>query len=164
VSRSVRPARTAVVAAGAAAATVLLAACSPTTTTLPYSPSDGARVDLTDSVRGLNLLVVSEGNGAPGTLMGALANGSSQDVAFELSATGSGPVSLLVPAGETVYLSAPGQGDLSVDARLGTVAIHPGGDLEATLSGAGVDEEFFLPVFDATLPEYAEYVPDLSVS
>ncbi|WP_166850662.1 hypothetical protein [Isoptericola sp. BMS4] len=164
MSRSARPARTAVVATGAVAAAALLAACSPTTTVLPYAPSDGARVNLTDSVRGINLMVVSEGDGAPGALLGALANDSGEDVSFELATAGNDTVSLVVPAGETVYLSAPDQPEQSVDARLGAIDTYPGGELDATLSGAGVDEEFGLPVFDGTLPEYAPYVPDALVS
>lgn len=164
MSRSARPARTAVVTTGAVAAAALLAACSPTTTVMPYAPSDGARVNLTGSVRGVNLMVVSEGDGAPGALLGALANDSAEDVSFELAAEGNDPVSLVVPAGETVYLNAPGQPELSVDARLDAIDTYPGGELDATLSGAGADEEFRLPVFDGTLPEYAEYLPETSTS
>jgi len=158
VSRSARPARL-VAAASVMAGALLLAACSPTITTKPYAPSDGARVNLTDQVRGINLMVVSEGEGEPGAVLGALANGSAEDVDFVLAAEGAEPISLTVPAGQTVYLSADQQGEQAVDAQIGAVAAQPGGDLDATLSGAGVDEDFFLPVMDGTLPEYEAWVP-----
>jgi hypothetical protein len=161
VFRSARPART-VVAASVMTGTLLLAACSPTITTKPYAASDGVRVDLTDQVRGINLMVVSEGDGEPGAVLGALANDSSEAVDFVLAAEGAEPISLNVPAGGTVYLGADQEGDQVVDAQLGSVATHAGGDLDATLSGAGVDEDFFLPVMDGTLPEYADYVPNTS--
>lgn len=161
--RSARPART-VVAASVLTGTLLLAACSPTITTKAYAPSDGARVDLTNQVRGLNLMVVSEGDGQPGAVLGALANNSAEDVDFVLTAEGAEPISLNVPAGQTVYLSADQEGDRVVDAQFGAVDTHPGGDLDATLSGAGVEEDFSLPVMDGTLPEYAAWVPNTSAS
>ncbi|MFE5310492.1 hypothetical protein [Isoptericola sp. NPDC056605] len=161
MSRSARPARL-VAAASVMAGALLLAACSPTITTKPYAPSDGVRVNLTDQVRGINLMIVSEGEGEPGAVLGALANGSAEDVDFVLAAEGAEPISLTVPAGQTIYLSADQVSDQAVDAQLGTVATHPGGDLDATLSGAGTDENFFLPVMDGTLPEYAAWVPNTS--
>ncbi|MFC7879366.1 hypothetical protein [Isoptericola sp. NPDC057391] len=161
MSRSARPARL-VAAASVMAGALLLAACSPTITTKPYAPSDGIRVNLTDQVRGINLMVVSEGEGEPGAVLGALANSSAEDVDFVLAAEGAEPISLTVPAGQTVYLSADQEGDQAVDAQLDTVATHPGGDLDATLSGAGTEEDFFLPVMDGTLPEYAAWVPSTS--
>lgn len=161
MSRSARPART-VAAASVLAGALLLAACSPTITTKPYAPSDGVRVNLTDHVRGINLMVVTNGEGEPGALLGALANDSAEDVTFELTAEGAEPMTLDVPAGQTVYLSAQPAGDQVVDAVIDSVATQPGGDLDSTLSGAGVDEDFYLPVMDGGLPEYAAYVPDAS--
>ncbi|MEN5073719.1 hypothetical protein ABE437_07880 [Isoptericola cucumis] len=163
MSRSARPARSVVVAASAAAGTLLLAACSPTTTVMPYAPSDGARVNLTDTVRGLNLLVVSAAEGEPGTILGALANDSAETVEFELAPEGAAPLTVSVPAGETVYLGGGAAEGEGLEALIDEVAAIPGGDLETTLSGAGAQEEFAMPVFDGTLPEYADYVPEAVV-
>jgi hypothetical protein len=155
VSRSARSARTGVIAASAAAGALLLAACAPTTTTLPYAPSDGARVNISDEVRGLNLMVVSEGDGAEGAVLGALANDSAEDVTFVLEAEGAAAVTVPVAAQQTVYLGT----EDGIEALLDTVVAAPGGDLEASLTAGDVTREFFLPVLDGTLPEYADYLP-----
>lgn len=156
MSRSARPARTGVVAASAAAGVLLLAACAPATTMLPYAPSDGVRVNVTDELRGLNLMVVSEGDGAPGNLLGALSNNTSEDVVFTLAAEGAGTLSLPVAANDTVYLGT----EDGVEALLEAVVVEPGADLEASLTAGNVSSDFFLPVLDGTLPEYAEYLPE----
>jgi hypothetical protein len=157
VARSARPARPAVVAAGAAAASVLLlGACAPVTTELGYAPSDGTRVDFADvDARGLNLMVLAAAEGTEGALFGALDNSSAEDMTFTLTATGSAPVTVTVPAQETVYLGTEDGEQVALDA----VAAGPGSNLQATLTAGDATEEFYLPVFDSTLPEYAPYVP-----
>jgi hypothetical protein len=155
VSRSARSARTGVIAAGAAAGALFLAACAPTTTNLEYAPSDGARVEISDELLGHNLLVVSEGDGAQGAVVGALSNRSGEDVTFVLEAEGAFPVDVPVAAGQTVYLGT----DDGFEALLDTVSVAPGGDLESSLTAGDTTEEFFLPVLDGTLPEYADYLP-----
>ncbi|MCK0116346.1 hypothetical protein BCE75_10392 [Isoptericola sp. CG 20/1183] len=155
MARSARPARTTLAVAGAAVGALLLGACAPVTTQLPYAPSDGTRVDFADAqVRGLNLVVIAAEENAPGNLLGALANNSDEDVVFELETPGAAPVSVPVAAGETAYLGADG-----TETLIDNVAAIPGANLEATLSAAGETEEFFLPVLDGTLPEYADYLP-----
>nr|WP_216077528.1 hypothetical protein [Isoptericola sediminis] len=132
-----------------------LGACAPITTQMGYAPSDGTRVDFEDmQVRGLNLLVIATEEGGDGNLLGALANNSDEDVEFTLTASGATPVTVPVPAEETVYLGTDGEETL-----LGPVDTIPGGTLEATLEVAGQSETFYLPVFDGTLPEYADYLP-----
>ncbi|MFV2145162.1 MULTISPECIES: hypothetical protein [Isoptericola] len=156
MARSARPARTTLAVAGAAVGALLLGACAPITTQLAYSPSDGSRVDFEDAdVRGLNLMVVSAAEGEQGRVLGALANESSEDVEFVLTTPGSGPVSVPVPANGTVYLGT----EDGEQVMLGSVAAIPGANLEASLSAAGATEDFYLPVLDGTLPEYAEYLP-----
>lgn len=155
MARSARPARTTLAVAGAAVGALLLGACAPITTQLPYAPSDGSRVDFEDlDVRGLNLLLISPAEGAEGNVLGALANNTTEDVEFVLTVSGAAPLTFTVPAAETAYLGTDDEETL-VD----NVATIPGGMLEATLAVDGSSEEFFIPVFDATLPEYAEYVP-----
>jgi hypothetical protein len=154
VSRSARTARP-VVAATVAAGALLLAACSPTTTTLTYSPSDGTRVDLDTRHRGLNLLVVSDGDGAEGALFGALTNSSSEPATFRIEVDGAAPVTVQVEPRQTVNLGT----EDGAQATLSAVDTIPGGYLDATLSTGEVSKDFALPVFDGTLPEYADRTP-----
>jgi hypothetical protein len=155
VSRSARPARTVAVAVCAAAGVLLTAACSPTTTTIQYSASDGARVPLTPQLRGLNLMVVAEEEGAQGNVLGALSNRTDEAVTFTLEADGAAAVDVPVPANGTVYLGTEGGTQVMLD----SVGVIPGENLDATLSAGDAQQQFYLPVLDGTLPEYAEYVP-----
>ncbi|MGM7422647.1 hypothetical protein [Cellulosimicrobium sp. CpK407] len=131
-------------------------ACSPIETNRPYSPSDGLRVDLTDDLRGLNLLVVSAADGEAGALVGAFANDSTEDVEFDVTPEGGDPVTIPVAAGETVYLGT----EDGFDAQIGRVDAAPGGVLPVTVSvTSGEEQGMSLPVLDGTLEEYAHLLP-----
>jgi hypothetical protein len=155
--RTARPVRTAAIVAAAAGA-FALSACSPTTTINPYAPSDGARVDLTDHLRGANLLVVAGEQGGPGTLEGALVNRTAEDQSFTLTIEGSAPVRIDVAPAQTVYLGTE-QGE---QVRLDAVAAAPGAFLPATLEVGSESKDFQIPVLDGSLPEYASAVPTAS--
>ncbi|MCB7136890.1 hypothetical protein [Cellulosimicrobium marinum] len=138
------------------ASVAVAAACSPIETDRPYSPSDGLRVDLADGVRGLNLMVVTAAEGDPGTLIGAFANDSSQDVEFEVTPEGGAGLTVPVASGETVYLGT----EDGFDAQLGQVDAAPGAVLPVTVAvSTGEEQSLSLPVFDGTLEEYAHLVP-----
>ncbi len=150
--------RTRLRAVSAVVASVALAtACSPIETNRPYSPSDGLRVDLTSELRGLNLLVVSAAEGEPGTLVGAFANDSDENVEFAVLPEGGAPVVIPVAAGEAVYLGT----EDGFEVLLGRVDAEPGGTLPVVVSAtSGEEQEMFLPVLDGTLQEYAHLVPE----
>ena len=159
-----RGARTIALAAVSATGALLLVACAPTTTTLTYDPSDGVGVsvlgeDDTD-LRGVNLMVVSAAEGEPGNVLGALANETTDDVSFTLEAPGASPVTVAVPAGDTVYLGTETGEAVQLDA----VGAQPGNYLAAQLTVGGDSMEFELPVFDGTLPEYTDHLPSASPS
>ncbi|GAA2726406.1 hypothetical protein [Cellulomonas aerilata] len=150
--------RTAVVLS--AGAVLVLAGCSatnPITTSEAYNVVDGVPVDLGGDVAGRNLLVFTSGEGEVGTMSGALTNQSREDVQVELSAEGTDPVTVDVGAGQTVLLG----GDEGEEVELESVGAPPGANLTMTLSTpAGGSVDVPVPVFDGTLPEYAEMVPD----
>ncbi|MFC8801601.1 hypothetical protein ACFT2C_28025 [Promicromonospora sp. NPDC057138] len=156
---AVRGARTIALAAVSATGALLLAACSPTTTTLNYAPSDGVVVsvlgDEDRDLRGINLMVVSAAEGEPGNVLGALANETADDASFTLEAPGASPVTVAVPAGGTVYLGT----ETGQAVQLDTVGAEPGDYLDAVLTVGSDSKEFQLPVFDGTLPEYADHLP-----
>ena len=138
------------------ATVAVTAACSPIETDRPYSPSDGLRVNLTDDLRGLNLMVVSGGEGEPGALIGAFANESTQDEVFEIAPDGGAGLTVPVDAGSTVYLGT----EDGFDAQFGSVDVPPGGVLPVTVSvSSGEEQTLSLPVLDGTLEEYAHLLP-----
>lgn len=118
-----------------------LSACqmtSPVTTDMIYDPADGVSVNVGDvAVR--DLLVVSEGNGAPGVVSGLVVNDSSEptEVTLLISADGQAmPLAptVSVPAGAAVRLDGQGaegstnsgQGAVNIP----NVAAAPGGNVE----------------------------------
>ncbi|WP_201849983.1 hypothetical protein [Myceligenerans indicum] len=159
---ALRRARTVAVAAVTAAGAALLSACAPTTTAINYSPSDGVTVsvgaendkEFTD-LRGINLMVVSQEEGAAGSLLGALANDTQADATFTLAPEGVTPVTFEVAAGETLYLG----GESGEPVLFDVVPAAPGASLPATLEAGGMVQDFDLPVLSGELSEYAPYVP-----
>lgn len=154
-----RGARTIALAAVSATGALLLAACAPITTDLNYDPSDGVGVSVLGEenrdLRGINLMVVSAAEGEAGNVLGALANETADDASFTLEAAGAAPVTVDVPAGGTVYLGT----ETGEAVQLDTVGAAPGEYVDAVLTVGSDSKEFQLPVFDGTLPEYADYLP-----
>ena len=140
-----------------AAIAVVAAGCSainPIITQEEYDASDGVSVEIGD-VRGLNLLVITEAEGAPASLIGAFTNPGDEAVEVAVSLDGETIAMVEVPARGTVRLGA--EGDTQVT---GTSTAAPGRSHEITLqtdaAGQIVEE---VPVFDGTLPEYAGELP-----
>jgi hypothetical protein len=149
--------RTAVALSGVAV--LALSGCSatnPITTAEAYNVVDGVQADLGGDVGARSLLVVTSGQGEAGVLSGALTNQSREDVEVELAFDGGGSQSVEVGAGQTVLLGTDSGEDVEID----SVEVAPGSLLTVTAStqgGGSVDIP--VPVFDGTLPEYAELVP-----
>ncbi|CAM5788849.1 hypothetical protein [Cellulomonas persica] len=162
--------------AAALASGLLLAGCSatnPIETSKPYDPSDGIGATLGD-VRASNLMIVSEGVGKPGVLLGAFTNDGDEDVTLTIAFGGvdaaegaepsADPASIDLPAGETVLLSnAVDGGDLQVVNERVAVTATPAapGDLAAIAVSSDVSGGTTLrvPVLDGTLPDYASVLP-----
>ena len=154
-------AATGLAVAGLAAA-LTLTGCSATnqmTTELEYDSSDGTSVRLGD-IRALNFLIVSEGKGEPGTLIGALDSKGSDDEVVKI-ALEEDSVTVTVPAGQTVLLSAPGgNSDEDEDIVFESVPEPPGAFVPVVLTSRDAGSVTLqVPVLDGTLPEYAESVP-----
>ncbi|GII97683.1 hypothetical protein CLV28_2043 [Sediminihabitans luteus] len=145
-----RASRTALLAVAALGTTAVLTACSPTTTNLNYSASDGLATRELGDVRGINLLVVSDGDGAPGELHGAFANHGSEDTTVTISGGAGASTDIDVPAGGTVYF---GNED-GETVEIPSVETAPGGLAPITVEANGTSEDLSIPVLDGTLPEY----------
>ena len=138
------------------ASAVAVSACSPLTTDIAYSPSDGIRVDLTNEVRALNLLIVSADEGEPGTLLGGAANDSDKPVEITIAPEGTDPIDVPLEAGETVYFSV----DNGFEAQFGTIDAAPGATIPVTVSSSTGDSQTVeVPVLNGLLPEYEDYLP-----
>ena len=149
--------RTTVAAAGLAA--LALSGCSatnPIPTAEAYNVVDGVQMDLGGDVGARNLLVLTSGEGEAGVMTGALTNRSREDVEVELAPEGGDAVTVDVPAGGTVLLG----GQDGEEVELDSVPVMPGALMTVTASTPqGGTHEIRVPVFDGTLPEYAEFVP-----
>lgn len=146
-------------AAAAVAVALALTGCSatnPITTSEAYNVVDGVQESLSDTVAVRNLLVFTRGEGEPGVLVGALSNSGREDVQVTLRPEGAGSVTVDVPARGTVLLG----GDRGETVELATVGVAPGALLTVTASASGGgDVPIKVPVYDDTLPEYADVVP-----
>jgi len=145
-------------------AALALAGCSavnPITTNVPYSPSDGIRVELGDALSAENLLVISAAKGEPGALIGGLTNGGTDDARVTIAADGTNTVTVHVPAGVTVLLGTEADAALSLD----SVDVPPGAVLPVTISTpAGGSQSVSIPVLDGSFAQYATLVPTPSAT
>jgi hypothetical protein len=128
---------------------------TPQQTTHQYSSSDGIRADL-GPLQLRNMLIVSAGEDKPGRLIGAVYNSSSQDV--KLTVNGAKGSQTQVPVKANSYTLLNGSTD---EAILSTSGGIPGSlvDIKVTEDGTNVNKTVKMPVLDATLPEYKEYLP-----
>lgn len=90
----------------------LLGGCglSPMTTLIPYQPANGINTSV-GQVQARDLLIVGSSAGKPGVVSGVLFNDQGPAVTVELSLAGGGaPVSVDIPAGDSVRLGPAGGG------------------------------------------------------
>ena len=99
----------------ALAATAGLSACSvasPITTDQPYDPADGVSLD-TEEVSVRDLLVVSQGNGGPGAVLGYVVNKSEEALSVEVALAADGARTDLTP-----IVEVPADGVARLDGRV----------------------------------------------
>ena len=122
-------------------------------TTLEYSPSDGIVQDIGE-LELRNIVVVSDGDGKPGRLMGTAANASSAPINFELSIGGT-DLSWNIPAGgKVVYDDAP-QSEVLIE----SVNVIPGTGIRAEATAGSETATLNLPVVDGQVSYYRDYLP-----
>jgi hypothetical protein len=128
---------------------------TPQQTTQQYSASDGIRADL-GPLELRNILIVSAGEDKPGRLLGAVYNSSSKDVKLRVNGAKGSQTEVPVKANSYTLLN-----DSTDEAILSTSGGAPGSlvDIKVTEDGTNVDKTIQVPVLDATLKEYQEYLP-----
>jgi hypothetical protein len=153
------------VAASTLALVAGLGACqmaSPITTDMAYDAADGVSVDLEDVVI-RDLLVVSEGNGAPGTVSGLVVNEGTEEVTLtlRLGEENLAPEVTVAP-GTSVRLDGtdPLTGEAGEAVTVPAIEGGPGSSLTlrfATSAGAG--DSALVPVLAPT-GQYSDMVGD----
>lgn len=149
--------------AAALGASLLTAGCgyiTPQQTSHQYSASDGIRTDL-GPLQLRNILIVSNGEDEPGRLIGAVYNSSSKDVTLTVNGAKGSQTQVPVKANSYTLLN-----DKSDAAILSTTGGKPGSmvDVKISENGTNVSNTVKVPVLDATLKEYKDYVPTPSAS
>lgn len=138
-----------------AAAAVTLGACSftnPIMTLQPYSAGDGVRAELREgAVIVENLMVLTEGEGETGYVLGSLVNRTSSAVEFMLDLDGES-ASFEVPAAGTVNL-------MEENITIEEISVAPGGKLPAVVATTeDGNTALQAPVLDGAIPPYDEYL------
>jgi hypothetical protein len=124
-------------------------------TTQQYSSSDGTRTDL-GPLQLRNFIIVSDGEGKPGRVIGAVYNTSSNDVVLTIK--GADGSQTQVPVKQKAYTMLNGSSDAAI---LSTTGAKPGALAEVTISenGTNKDAKFTVPVLDGTLVDYKNFLP-----
>ncbi|KGM10635.1 hypothetical protein [Cellulomonas bogoriensis] len=146
----------------AAALALGLGACSvtnPISTAAEYDGSDGVRAAF-DGLRATNLIVLTEAEGAPGTLIGALSNPGSEAHSVTVNVGGAAEESFDLAAGQTVLIGPNREDTLDVT----QMPVAPGTNIEIRFTtGSAGSTTVLVPVLDGTFPEYTALVPDADV-
>ena len=144
-------------AASVLGAALSLAGCTftnPIETLQPYSPSDGTRLTLADGIHLENVLILSEGEGEEGHVLGAAVNSTAEPVEITISVDGETEFVVLVAPDEMLNLSDD-------ELLVASTPARPGAMVETTVStpqhGA---MPLPVPVLDGTLSQYDEHVPE----
>lgn len=141
-----------------------LGACSPIQTHIPYDPSDGVQVELSNSVKATNLLVLTRAEGEAGTLVGSLTNLTESAAEVTVQVGAADPIEVSLEAGVTAYLTPKlteyEAGMIFVEARVSAVDSAPGSTIPVTITTpADGTTNIQVPVLDGTLEPYADYLP-----
>jgi type 1 fimbria pilin len=147
-----RPTAAAGFALGLATVTMVTSGCSLASPVAEanYPASDGANVALGD-VRLSNFLVVAEGKGKPGVVVGAVSTEGAKPVQVRITVL-NGQTSL----GETTVTAEPGNlanlasGEGASVFQLSDVPVQPGANLTLRASTDGGGQDVTLPVLPAT--------------
>ena len=133
---------------------------TPQQTSHQYSASDGIRADL-GPLQLRNFMIVSAGEDKPGRLLGAVYNSSSQDVKLTVNGAEGSQTQVSVKANSYTLLN-----DSTDEAILSTSGGIAGSlvPVKITENGTNVSNTVKVPVLDATLEEYKDYVPTPSAS
>lgn len=129
---------------------------NPQQTSEQYSASDGTREDL-GPLQLRNFMIVSAGEDKQGRVVGAVYNSSSSDVKLTIKGARGSQTEVSVKQNSYALLN-----ESTDPAILSSTGANPGSLSEVTISEDGTNQtaKVKVPVLDATLPEYKEYLPE----
>lgn len=158
-SARLRTSSRAATSVAAVALALALAGCSATnelTTQGDYPASDGVQVTVGD-LDLQNLLVLAAADGAPGTVLGGVTNGSDADGEVAIGLTEADATTVEVAAGTTTLLGP----DQAVEVAIDAVPAAPGALVTLTVTaGTGESQTVQVPVLDGSQEQYADLVPE----
>jgi len=142
-----------------------LGACAPVHTLDLFDPSDGVGADLEGEVKATNLLILTEGQGEQGTLVGSLTNLTYDPLTVEVEVEDAEVITVDLSPQQTAYLT-PGEPKfdnrtIAVDALVNSVAAPPGSTADVTLttpSGGAINVD--VPVLDGSIEPYDQFLPE----
>ncbi|MCB5291432.1 hypothetical protein [Arthrobacter sp. SO3] len=130
-------------------------AVNPQQTSVQYAASDGTQANV-GPLQLRNMMIISAGKDKPGRVIGAVYNSSSEDV--KLTIIGSAGSQTQVPVKQNSYTLLNESTD---EAILSSTGGAPGSLVEVSISEDGTNQstKFKMPVLDATIPDYKQYLP-----
>ncbi|MGY2743721.1 hypothetical protein ACVWZ8_000838 [Arthrobacter sp. UYCu723] len=128
---------------------------NPQQTSEQYSASDGTRTDL-GPLQLRNMMIISAGEDKPGRVIGAVYNSSSSDVKLTITGAGGSQTDIPVKKKSSTMLN-----DSTDEAILSSTGAKPGSVVEVCISEDGTNQnaKFKVPVLDATITDYKQYLP-----
>lgn len=128
---------------------------NPQSTNAHYAASDGTQANV-GPLQLRNMMIISAGEDKPGRVIGAVYNSSSEDV--KLTILGAGGSQTQVPVKRNSYTLLNESTD---EAILSTTGGVPGSLVEVSIREDGTNQstKFKVPVLDATIPDYKQYLP-----
>lgn len=147
-----------------AASLVGVSACSAINeqaTTKVYAASDGVNIDVAangTTVDFRNMMIVTNGKGKPGRVLGKIVNNSDKPVTVSFSVAGTElEKKITVPAG--IGKNAVNLTSKDAEITVPSVEKVPGEEIEMTVKVDGTTASKSTPVLDGTLEQYREYLP-----
>ncbi|WP_426999079.1 hypothetical protein [Pseudarthrobacter sp. N5] len=128
---------------------------TPQQTTHEYAASDGIRADL-GPLKLRNFMIISAGQDKPGRVIGAVYNSSSKDVKLTIKGAAGSQTQVTVKQNSYTLLN-----DSTDEAILSSTGGIPGSLVKVNIAedGTNLAKAIEVPVLNATLKEYKEYLP-----
>ena len=128
---------------------------NPQATGAQYAASDGTQANV-GPLQLRNMMIISAGEDKPGRVVGAVYNTSSEDVTLVIAGAEGSRTEVPVKQNSYTLLN-----DSTDEAILSTTGGAPGSLVEVTISEDGTNQKttFKVPVLDATISDYKQYLP-----